>query len=402
MSIFTQEFLASLDASIVNVADAVTFPAECYTDSDFLNFEQRKIFNSEWLCVGLVSRIPRPGDYFSTTANSESIIVARDKSDEIHAFSSVCQHRGMQIIEDSGNCGTFTCPYHQWIYGLDGRLLGAPAMERTTDFKKRDWGLPQLKIELWKGFIFVNFDKNAPALAPTLSRYEPFLEHYELETAVCPGTFTLTDLPWNWKVMFENFNDGYHANKLHHTIQDFCPSNLAAFPVEWSNESNVIFRTNGYTHIDGGFNATTKALMPVFPLLTEEERWRSTFALIPPTLCFGTAPDQAFFFIVRPKSAGMIDVEIGYLFHPSALEHPMFDHLLEMSDAGVQVFVKQDQDATTKVQRGLNSRFAVRGRYSWQEESHIQFNNWLVARYRKHWPKTDSPVSVAVRKNESA
>jgi hypothetical protein len=73
-----------------------------------------------------------------------------------------------------------------------------------------------------------------------------------------------------------------------------------------------------------------------------------------------------------------------------------------MSDAGVQVFVKQDQDATTKVQRGLNSRFAVRGRYSWQEESHIQFNNWLVARYRKHWPKTDSPVSVAVRKNESA
>ena len=93
MSIFTQEFLASLDASIVDVADAVTFPAECYTDSDFLDFEQRKIFNSEWLCVGLVSRIPRPGDYFSTTANSESIIVARDKSGEIHAFSSVCQHR---------------------------------------------------------------------------------------------------------------------------------------------------------------------------------------------------------------------------------------------------------------------------------------------------------------------
>lgn len=153
MSIFTQEFLASLDASIVNVADAVTFPAECYTDSDFLNFEQRKIFNSEWLCVGLVSRIPRPGDYFSTTANSESIIVARDKSDEIHAFSSVCQHRGMQIIEDSGNCGTFTCPYHQWIYGLDGRLLGAPAMERTTDFKKGTGVSPNSKLNSGKALF---------------------------------------------------------------------------------------------------------------------------------------------------------------------------------------------------------------------------------------------------------
>ena len=141
-------------------------------------------------------------------------------------------------------------------------------------------------------------------MAPTLTRYEPFLEHYDLANAVCPGTFTLTDLPWNWKVMFENFNDGYHANRLHHTIQDFCPSNLAAFPVPWDDASNVIFRTNGYTHIDGGFNATTKALMPVFPDLTEEERWRSTFALVPPTLCLGTAPDQAFLLHRDPEDGG--------------------------------------------------------------------------------------------------
>ncbi len=220
-------------------------------------------------------------------------------------------------------------------------------------------------------------------MAPTLASYEPFLAHYDLANAAFPGSFTLTDLPWNWKVMFENFNDGYHANRLHHTIQDFCPSNLAAFPVPWDEASNVIFRTNGYIHIDGGFNATTKALLPVFPDLTEEERWRSTFALVPPTLCLGTAPDQAFYFIVTPKTAETIDVEIGYLLHPSALDHPMFEHLFAMSDAGVQVFVKQDQDATTKVQRGMHSRFAARGRYSWQEESHVQFNRWLVQRYRR-------------------
>ena len=82
---------------------------------------------------------------------------------------------------------------------------------------------------------------------------------------------------------------------------------------------------------------------------------------MPPTLCFGTAPDQCFFFLVRPKTANTIDVEIGYLFHPSALEDPLFEHKLALSDAGVQVFVRQDQDATTKVQRGLHSRFAPRG-----------------------------------------
>jgi phenylpropionate dioxygenase-like ring-hydroxylating dioxygenase large terminal subunit len=387
MELFSEDMLASFDASTTDVATACTLPPDIYTEDAFLQFEREAVFGHEWLCVGLASQVPASGDYFSTTANGEPVIVARGKDGVVRAFSAICRHRGMQVVDDAGNCGTFTCPYHQWTYGLDGRLLGAPAMERTAEFDKKQFGLPSLAVEEWQGFLFVNLDPAARPLGPTLRRYEPFLEHYDLAHAVCPGTFTLTDLPWNWKVMFENFNDGYHANRLHHTIQDFCPSNLAAFPVPWDDASNVIFRTNGYTHVDGGFNATTKALLPVFPRLTEEERWRSTFALVPPTLCMGTAPDQAFFFIVRPKTVDTIDLEIGYLLHPSALEHPMFDHLFAMSDAGVQVFVAQDRDATTKVQRGLHSRFAVRGRYSWQEESHVQFNRWLVQRYRRHWPR---------------
>ncbi len=386
MTVLTPELLASFDASITDVAAAVTMPPVVYTSDDFLAFEREALFTREWLCVGVASAIVEPGDYLQVNLAGEPVIVARGKDGEIRAFSAVCQHRGMQLVDAPGSCTTFTCPYHHWVYGLDGRLLGAPAMERTLEFVKSDFGLPPLRVEVWQGFVFVNLDPDATPLAPTLSRYEPFLEHYDLEHAVCPGTFTLRDLPWNWKVMFENFNDGYHANRLHQVIQDFCPSSMAAFPVPWDDASNVIFRTNGYTHIDGGFNATTKALMPIFPDLTDEERWRSTFALIPPSLCFGTAPDQAFFFIVRPKTAGTIDVEIGYLFHPSALEHPMFDHLFSMSDAGVQVFVKQDQDATAKVQLGMASRYATRGRYSWQEESHVQFNRWLVQRYQRQWP----------------
>ena len=393
MTILTDDLLASFDASITDFSTAITMPPVIYTSEEFLAFEREALFANEWQCIGRASRIPEVGDYFTATVNCDPIIVARGKDGAIRAFSSICQHRGMQVADDSGNCSKFTCPYHLWSYDLTGRLLGAPAMERTEGFDKKDYPLPAIAVELWQGFVFVNSDANAAPLAPTLAAYEPYLKHYDLDNAFCPGTFTLTDLPWNWKVMFENFNDGYHANKLHHTIQDFCPSELAAFPVEWTPASNVIFRTNGYIHIDGGFNATTKALLPIFPNLTEEERTRSTFALIPPTLCFGTAPDQAFFFIVRPKSAGTIDVEIGYLLHPSAPEHPMFDHLYKMSDTGVQVFVAQDQDATTKVQRGMNSRHAVRGRYSWQEASHVQFNKWLVQRYQEHWPSSVNGTS---------
>ena len=386
MTILTADLLASFDASVTDFSTAITMPPVIYTSEEFLDFERQALFAREWQCVGRASRIPEVGDYFTTIVNGDPIIVARAKDSSIRAFSSICQHRGMQVADDSGNCTKFRCPYHLWSYDLTGRLLGAPAMERTTDFDKKDYPLPAMAVELWQGFVFVHADVDAAPLAPTLATYEPYLKNYDLENAFHPDTFTLTDLPWNWKVMFENFNDGYHANKLHTIIQDFCPSELSAFPVDWTPESNVIFRTNGYVHNEGGFNSTTKALLPIFPNLTEEERSRSTFALMPPTLCFGTAPDQAFFFIVRPKTAGTIDVEIGYLLTPSAPEHPMFEHLFQMSDAGVQVFVAQDQDATAKVQRGMKSRYATRGRYSWQEASHVHFNKWLLQRYSENWP----------------
>lgn len=386
MSILTPELLRSFESSVAPQPQADTLPAVVYTSDEFLEFERSAIFDREWLCVGLASRIPEVGDWFTAEVNAERLIITRDKEGSIRALSAVCQHRAQAICEGSGNSTTFKCPYHHWTYGLDGRLLGAPAMERTDSFEKKDWGLPSLLVEEWQGFVFVNFDAEAAPLAPTLQRYEPYLEHFDLPNCRATDTVVLEGLPWNWKIMFENFNDGYHANRLHQFIQDFCPSELSSFPVPWEDESNVVFREAGYRHIDAGFNATHRALYPVFPNLTTEERMRSTFALIPPTLCLGTSPDQAFFFIVRPRTAGTIDVEIGTLLHPDTFEHPMFSQLEEMAAAGIQVFVEQDQDATARVQMGLRSRFAPRGRYSWQEESHIQFNRWLVKRYTERWP----------------
>jgi phenylpropionate dioxygenase-like ring-hydroxylating dioxygenase large terminal subunit len=394
---FTPDLLKALAASTTDVSYAQLLPTELYTSEEFFAFEKNAIYYREWLCVGRAERIPNPGDWFTTILVDEPLIVVRDKSGSVVCLSAVCRHRAMQVCEGQGNNTTFKCPYHHWIYALDGRLLGAPAMEKTENFDKDDSGLPRLAVEEWQGFIFVNFDRNALPLTPTLSRYEPFIANYGLEKAVCPSTFTLENMPWNWKVMFENFNDGYHANRLHQYVQDFAPSSMTAFPVEWNEASNVIFRVAGYTHIDGGFNATHKTIMPVFPGLTEAERTFSTFALIPPVLCFGTAPDQCFFFLVRPKTAQTIDVEIGYLFHPSALEDPLFNEKFDLSDTGVQVFVRQDQDATTKVQRGLRSRYAPRGRYSWQEETHVQLNRWLVRRYRKRWPGIDEETMRTLR-----
>ena len=156
--------------------------------------------------------------------------------------------------------------------------------------------------------------------------------------------------------MFENFNDGYHANRLHEADSGLLPERARRLPGRGTTTSNAIVRTNGFTHIDGGFNATRKALMPILPGLTEEERWRVTFALVPPTLCLGFAPDEVFYFLVDPESAESISIDIGYCFHPEAVKHPLFEILFEESQEGVKIF-----NARTSTPTRWCSAVSVRG-----------------------------------------
>jgi hypothetical protein len=185
--------------------------------------------------------------------------------------------------------------------------------------------------------------------------------------------------------MMENFNDPYHASRLHEPLQTFAPSGMSDF-FEWREEMGHVSRIQHFTQIDGSFNPTMKCLMPVFPKLTEEERTRGMFVLIPPSLALAIVPDEVAYFIIRPQDANTITIDIGYCFDPSALEVPLFPQLFAAAEAGVNNFNVQDVYANTLVQRGLRSRFGPRGRYSWQEGTLPQFNRWLVERYRRHWP----------------
>jgi phenylpropionate dioxygenase-like ring-hydroxylating dioxygenase large terminal subunit len=383
MSRVDDEPFTSFEASIRDVNEACLLPPELYVSADWFAFEKEAIFGHSWLCVGRESQVPEPGDWYAFEIVDEPLIVVRDQRGDVRVLSAVCRHRGMVVAEGGGSCSKFTCPYHHWSYALDGRLLGAPAMERAVGFRKEEHSLPSLAVEIWQGFIFASFDRHAPPLAPSLCELEDPLEHFELGTAVWRAGKTLTDLPWNWKVMLENFNDPYHASRLHEPLQTFAPSGMSDF-YEWRDEANHVSRVQHFTQIDGSFNPTMKCLLPVFPSLTEDERRRGMFILIPPTLALAVVPDEVAYFIVKPQSATAITIDIGYCFHPKALDEPLFEYLFEQAEAGVNNFNVQDVYADTMVQRGLRSRFAPRGRYSWQEGTLPQLNRWLVKRYREH------------------
>lgn len=385
MSVLDPALLESFTASVADVNEACLLPPVVYTSDEFFAFEREAIFARSWLCVGRIDQVPAPGDWLATTIADEPLLLVRDRDGALRVLSAVCQHRGHVVAQGSGNCTKFTCPYHHWSYALDGRLLGAPSMERALDFDKADHSLPSLPVEEWHGFVFCSLAADPSPLAPQLAELEPLLAPFELPTAVTRQGKVLTDLPWNWKVMLENFNDPYHASRLHEPLQTFAPSGMSDF-FQWRDGMGHVSRVQHFTQIDGSFNPTMKCLLPVFPRLSEAERKRGLFILVPPTLAIAVVPDEVAYFRVLPQGPGAITIDIGYCFHPAALEVPLFEQLFAAAEAGVDNFNIQDVQANTMVQRGLKSRFGPRGRYSWQEGTLPQLNRWLVERYRAAWP----------------
>jgi phenylpropionate dioxygenase-like ring-hydroxylating dioxygenase large terminal subunit len=312
-------------------------------------------------------------------------------------MSSVCQHRAMLVAEGRGNTRAFVCPYHHWTYDLDGTLVGAPAMNTTCNFDKKKNGLPRLKIEVWHGFVFVNFDLEAAPLGPRLAGLEEVVANYEFAAARGPRPGDPLPYAWNWKVMFENNNDGYHANRLHAgPLHDIVPSSLASFP-ELPSDTAGYYRLNGSLHADASFNATQKAVFPVFPKLTDEERHRLLFVNLPPSLSLVVMADMVIFMILDAQSAQTHALTMGILLHPAAMSDPLFEHKMKMNDDAVYEIVQQDLHVDLLVQQGLNSRFAPRGRYSWQEGAQRQFNLWLVDRYWGEWNRRRGPSAPVTR-----
>jgi phenylpropionate dioxygenase-like ring-hydroxylating dioxygenase large terminal subunit len=379
-------FFAELGSSDGDIAVSCTLPPACYTDQAFYLFEQEALFNREWLCVGRESQVCEPGDYFTTRIIGEPILITRNRAGDVRAMSAVCQHRAMLVAEGSGNARGFVCPYHHWVYSLDGALVNAPAMERTCDFDKGAVRLPPLAVEIWQGFIFVNFDVGAAPLAPRLAAVAGAIANFGLADAEALAPMT-GQFAWNWKVMFENNNDGYHASKLHRgPLHDFVPSERATFPEADPADAGFL-RYNGTTHPDASFNPTQRAVLPVFPKLTEEDRGRMTFANIPPTLSLVLTSDLVIYLILRPTGVDVMEQDTGILVAPGAMEDPAFEHRLEMIMTSAKKIIAQDMHVDGLVQQGLRSRYAARGRYSWQEGAQGQLNRWLIKRYRETWER---------------
>lgn len=381
------DVLDSMKSSIVDVSDGRYMPPYVYASEEWFEFEKAAVYDRSWLCVGRLDLLRQPGDYYTVTINDDPLMVVMDDEGQVRVMSSVCQHRGHLLAEDSGNAetGLFRCPLHHWSYDLKGRLRHAPEMGRTNDFSRSDVCLPQLKVELWQGFVFAHFDDDAPPLAPTLAKLEAEMANYDVANMVSLPPMDIEGYPWNWKVMLENFMEPYHNAYLHKGIHDFA---LGHGFVDHTPDENVIMHPTGFDRELGAFNPLHKALLPEIEGLSDQQRRQVMFAMIPPMMPLGLVPDHMFYFLVLPHGANQITIRVGLCFPPESLQVRNFGKIVDWIVDGIMMYNDQDVEADTSVQKGLRSRFAPRGRFSWKETTVAQLNRWLHKRYAEYAEET--------------
>jgi phenylpropionate dioxygenase-like ring-hydroxylating dioxygenase large terminal subunit len=189
---------------------AITLPPEAYGSDDLYAAEVDRVFKRGWIPLCRVEQVATPGSYYSIDILDTPLVVTRDRHGEIRVLSRNCTHRWMEVCSGAGEANVLQCPYHLWSFGLDGHLAGAPEMKKSPGFSRNDYPLRKFRHDVWKGFVFVNFDGHAEPLATQMAGLDRLVDPYDLENY---QTVEQTDwgvCDWDWKIMVDNFMECYH------------------------------------------------------------------------------------------------------------------------------------------------------------------------------------------------
>ncbi len=193
------------------------------SDPELYELEMDRIFGKTWIFLGHESEIPNSGDFVTRDMGSDSVLVTRDKSGEVHVLLNLCTHRGMRVSTlDAGNTQIHTCIYHGWAFRPNGAFLGAPVEKETMHGKmmsKEQLGLKKARVTLYGGLIFATWNIDGPSFEEFLGDakwyYDILFKRTDkgMEVLGPPQRFTVRA---NWKAAGEqSAADGYHTLTLH-------------------------------------------------------------------------------------------------------------------------------------------------------------------------------------------
>lgn len=360
-----------------------SLPASWYRDQDHYQKELSRIHARNWIHIGRDEEFP-PMVVRRIEVAGSNLIAVKNADGDISCFHNTCRHRGAELCaaqETRLKSKLITCPYHEWSYGLDGRLVRVPYATPTPDFRQDEHGLLKVSVKSWNGFVFVclaavppDFD-NAPDLGARALDNWPMAE-------LKIGHTWVHQIDCNWKVFWENYNECLHCPGIHPELCDMVPVYREGIMAANERPDWQPGSTPGSALKPGASTWTMsgKPCGPEFPNLSAAERLRGhTFVTLWPTMYVVAHVDYVRAVTMRPLGPERMEIKAQWLFQPSTLAHPGFD--LEDVTGFATIVMKQDADASEMNQRGLRSKAFAHGRLMPQEFDVYNFQQWVKRQF---------------------
>ena len=286
--------------------DRSGLPAWSFFNPELLEAEKEQLFRCHWQMICHVNDVAGTGDYITADIVGERALVVRGKDNVVRAFHNLCRHRGSRVVADEkGTCkSAIICPFHGWVYNLDGTLRGPAQPTTFPDLDPVEMGLKPLEMEIWQGFVFVRF-KAGPqgSVADTMARFMPELAQYQLETLIpVAGSAWSETIKANWKCVRDVDNEGYHVPLAHPGLHDLFGPNYHDEPFVvgtsrsfggFRNGDHRLWSVRNYRHI---LNAPDR--------LDDAHKAAWLYLGVFPNLVFGFYPDSVIVYAEFPVENG--------------------------------------------------------------------------------------------------
>jgi len=336
------------------VSRARHLPGSIYASPELFAREKDAIFLKDWLVVGRVEELANPGDYLTLRVMDEPILVTRDDRGRLNAFANVCLHRGVEVATGSGHAREFSCPYHGWLYDLEGCLIGAPHMKDAHGFDPKACRLPPLALDTWAGWIFVTFDRDPPSLRDFVAAFERDYGFFKQENCRLAEKHRMS-FKCNWKLIVENLLDFYHVVTLHRATlgRGF---DLESMPFTLDPEgrfSSFYFREP--------VTETGKPLLPLMPTMRDKPAHLNSVGFLPPNFNIIFRPDYVRPFVIWPLTPTTCELIAYPLFPIEDFALPEFARAARAYRDFHERTLEEDLDMVQSLQNAMRSRHFTPG-----------------------------------------
>lgn len=222
-----------------------------YLSREFHDLEVEKMWNRTWQATCRESEIPDAGDFYVYDIAKYSMVITRTESGELKGYHNACLHRGRQLRTDSGTAREFKCPFHGFRWNLDGEFQGAPCQWDFPHIKEEEFSLPQVQVDTWGGWVFINMDLEAESLQSYMGVLPKHFERWQPENTY-KAMHVEKVIACNWKVGWEAFIESYHTVQTHPQILPYLGDSNSQYDIWGDNVSRTISPMGVVSpHLDG-------------------------------------------------------------------------------------------------------------------------------------------------------